>query len=215
MDLHLTLRRDRTLFPYPIDCLSPSVLCVDFSTVYTVDYPHPGKICPFSVEIWANFLCLHLLIYCQRFVRLWYDFCIYGARVFDLALYIWVFLGSVLTDKFSLSFSVSWLLLMSLPSPTSPLSFSSNTDGSVDNQNDVSSPSHPSQSRVSALLDGGRSDYIGQPSNSKPPSFSSVLKLRVGSNCSAEMPLTEPKFHPQLRENQSPGSLPVDLPAGG
>ncbi|KAJ8420706.1 hypothetical protein Cgig2_013249 [Carnegiea gigantea] len=52
---------------------------------------------------------------------------------------------------------------MSLPSPTSPLSFNSNSDGSSDLQDTIFSDNPPTQPSVTPMLDGGRFDHSGNP----------------------------------------------------
>ena len=215
LDLHLMLQSVRSCWLHSSVSPSLRVWYVNGSTMHTVSCPRCGKPSPFPIDYWVFFYCLHLNIYCRGFVLLWYGFCVYGACVLFLALFKGYLRGSFPTSNFDFPLFVCWLLLMSLPSPTSPLSFSSSLDGSVDNQNNVPSPDHPSQSGVSALLDGDRSDHIGQPSISKPPSFSSILKFGVGSNSGAEMPPSEPKLRSQLRENQPTGRIPVNLPDAG
>lgn len=54
---------------------------------------------------------------------------------------------------------------MSLPSPTSPLSLNSNFDGSTDLQDPISAPNPPTQSPLTPLPDGVRSDHSGVPTN--------------------------------------------------
>uniref|UniRef100_A0A7C8ZDU9 Uncharacterized protein n=1 Tax=Opuntia streptacantha TaxID=393608 RepID=A0A7C8ZDU9_OPUST len=97
--------------------------------------------------------------------------------------------------------------LMSVPSPTPPLSFSSSSDGSVDYQDRVSSPTHLSQFRVPSVLDGCRFDNHGQPTLRQLPTYSTALKLRVGDNSSPNVPSSESKLCPKLRKIQSPGLL--------
>jgi len=112
--------------------------------------------------------------------------------------------SSMSYNSLSTSLSVS---LLSVPSTTSSLSFSSSFDGSVDHQDDVSSPSHPSQYGVSPVLNECQPHDHGQSLNVKPSSHSNTLKLRVGSNDSPKVSATKPKLCPQFRKSQPPWNL--------
>lgn len=69
---------------------------------------------------------------------------------------------------------------MSLPSPTSPLPFNSNSDGSSDLQDIISSYNSPTQPPVTPMLDGGRPDHSGNPHQPQHSCYSDVLKFGVG-----------------------------------
>ena len=180
-------------------CIIQPVRRVDSFTVFVTVCHHPSKVCLCLEEVWVKSGYLQFYIYYMRFVLLLGMFDICGSLVFTLfssGFFIWdCSRSSSIANLFIISSDLS-LLLMSIPSPTSPLSFSSSTDGCVDNQNDVSSPYHPPQSEILSMLDGCQSDYHDHPSNSKLPSYSSILKLRVGGNCSTEVPPVESELRP-------------------
>jgi len=63
-------------------------------------------------------------------------------------------------------------MLMSVSYPTSRLSFSNSSDGSVDHEDDVSPP-YPPQPGIPPVLDGSRPHHYGQPLNYKSSSQAS------------------------------------------
>ena len=71
---------------------------------------------------------------------------------------------------------------MSLPFPTSPPSFNSNSDGSSNLQDTISSDNPPTQHSVTPMLDGGRPDHSGNPHQPQHSCYSDALKFGVGSH---------------------------------
>ena len=98
---------------------------------------------------------------------------------------------------------------MSVPSPTSPLSFSTSSDGSVDHQDDVSSPSHPPQPEISPVLDGSRPYHYRQSLNNQSSSYSDILKLKVGGHSCPQMSDVESELCSQLSRRQPPRNVPL------
>ena len=102
-----------------------------------------------------------------------------------------------------------WVNLMSVPSPTSPLSLSSSSDGSIDVQDGFPSASHSPQPGVPSVLDGCRSDHLSQSPHRQLLTYSDILKLGVGSDGSPNVPSSESQLYPNLRECQPSGVLSV------
>ena len=115
----------------------------------------------YCLHLYFNFtICVPFLGDCIRYVAFIWS-CYHLSRIARPTLYICV--GFVpLTSNCILNIPYLSVTLMFVPSPTSPLSFSSSSDGSVDHQDNVSSPSHPSQSGISPVLDRSRPNYHGQ-----------------------------------------------------
>ena len=98
---------------------------------------------------------------------------------------------------------------MSVPSPNSPLYFSSSSNGSVDHQDDVSSPAHPTQLGISPVLDASGPNPDGQSIQPKHTSYSDILKLKVGGHNSFEMPNAESELCPQFRDGHRPRNISI------
>lgn len=98
---------------------------------------------------------------------------------------------------------------MSLPSPTSPLSLNSNSDGSTDLQYPISAPNPPTQSPVTPLLDGGRSDHSGVPHKSHHSCYFDALKFGVGSRGGHYQCPTQPEPSAQFRASSPPRLIPI------
>uniref|UniRef100_A0A7C9DW80 DUF4283 domain-containing protein n=1 Tax=Opuntia streptacantha TaxID=393608 RepID=A0A7C9DW80_OPUST len=99
--------------------------------------------------------------------------------------------------------------IMSTPSPSSPLSFSSDSDGCSDHTDGISSPNPPPQPGLPAELVGGQAAFSGQPSIGQPPSFSSALKFGVGGNSSSVVPSAESQCRPKILQGRAPGLSPL------
>jgi len=122
-----------------------------------------GTICYFSLSLGWYCLC-----------RSWYDLvgdCILlvavnaiSGLVTDLRFVGYLRVGVLVSynSQYPIIDHFLWVNLMSVPSPTSPLSFSSSSDSSVDIQDGFPSTSYPSQSGVPFVLDGCRSDHLSR-----------------------------------------------------
>jgi len=90
---------------------------------------------------------------------------------------------------------------MTAPSPNSPLSLNSNSNGRVDRQDDVSSPPNPIQPGITTMLDGSERNLAGQSDPTCPDSYSDALKFRVGGHGSSKVSIVELELCPQFRQS--------------
>lgn len=100
-------------------------------------------------------------------------------------------------------------LFMSAPSPTSPMSLSSNSNGSTDMQDIVPPANSATQPPITTLLDGGRLNHPSQPDQPYQPSYSDILKLGVGSDGGSHQCSAQLESSSQLRACLPLGVLPV------
>ena len=134
------------LFLHSVANRTQTVLREDFFTVLSLLCRHPGKVHPFCAMSWVISCYLRFYIYCMVVHLPLCELGIFGSSVTMLVLcpiYTWDLRGVSLATPFDLTSPEIPPLLMYIPLPTSPLSFSNSSNGSVDDQNNVSSSSHP------------------------------------------------------------------------
>jgi len=105
----------------------------------------------------------------------------------------------------------SWLghSSMSLPSPTSPLSFNNNSDGSSNLQGTIFFDNPPIQSPVTPMLDGGRPDHSGNPYQTHHSCYFDAVKFGVGIHGGNHQCPTQPESSAQLRTSSSPKIISI------